>query len=379
MKIGILTLPLHTNYGGILQAYALQTVLERMGHEVVVFDTPNKSSLPPLWKLPACFAKRTIWKLIGKADRIFIEHYYNTIRPVITKNIQIFVDSYMHRMVIRSFKELHAKDFDAIVVGSDQVWRLSYFCNGWGKTSIENAYLSFAKRWKTKRIAYAASFGTDIWEYNVRQTNECKKLLQLFDAVSVREEGGKSLCKLYLDVIAQHVLDPTLLLGQEDYISLFAKSNTPQSKGTLLYYVLDETEELKNIIRKVAEQKKMVPFVVNNPLEYDDSKTLQERIKPSVETWLRGFYDAEFVITDSFHACAFSIIFKKQFVVFGNKKRGMSRFESLLKMFGLEDRLVDKETNINFLKDIDYSSVYIKYNHIKDNSLSFLAKSLYTL
>lgn len=122
----------------------------------------------------------------------------------------------------------------------------------------------------------------------------------------------------------------------------------------------------------------MVPFAVNNPLEYDNSKPLQERIKPSVETWLRGFYDAEFVITDSFHACAFSIIFKKQFVVLGNKKRGMSRFESLLKMFGLEDRLVEKEININSLKDIDYGSVYSKYNHLKEISLSFLAKSLYT-
>ena len=58
MKIEILTLPLHTNYGGILQAYALQTVLERMGHEVVVFDTPNKSYMPPLWKLPISMTKR---------------------------------------------------------------------------------------------------------------------------------------------------------------------------------------------------------------------------------------------------------------------------------------------------------------------------------
>lgn len=376
MKIGILTLPLHTNYGGILQAYALQTVLEKMGHEVVIFDTPNKSSLPPLWKLPACFAKRIIWKLLGKADRIFLERYYNTIRPVITKNIQFFVDCNIHRMVIHNFNELHCKDYDAIVVGSDQVWRLSYFCKGWRKTSIENAYLSFAKKWKIKRIAYAVSFGTDIWEYNDIQTNKCKKMLHLFDAVSVREESGKTLCKDYLDVIAHHVLDPTLLLEQEDYISLFVKNNTPKSKGTLLYYVLDETEELKKIIQKVAEQKKYIPFAVNNPFEYDESHPLQERIKPSVETWLRGFYDAKFVITDSFHACVFSILFKKQFVVVGNKKRGMSRFESLLKMFELEDRLVNKETKINCLKDIDYDRVYSKYNHLKDESLSFLTKYL---
>ena len=83
MRIGILTLPLHTNYGGILQAYALQTVLERMGHKVVVFDTPTKCPLPPLWKLPLSFAKRTLLKCMGRIDRIFIERYNNRILLVI--------------------------------------------------------------------------------------------------------------------------------------------------------------------------------------------------------------------------------------------------------------------------------------------------------
>lgn len=92
MRIGILTLPLHTNYGGILQAYALQTVLERMGHQVVVFDTPNKMPLPPLWKIPLTFAKRLFLKSMGRIDRIFIEKYNNQIRPVIAKEIQPFVD-----------------------------------------------------------------------------------------------------------------------------------------------------------------------------------------------------------------------------------------------------------------------------------------------
>ena len=92
MRIGILTLPLHTNYGGILQAYALQTVLEKMGHEVVVFDTPKKNSLPPLWKLPLSLAKRILLKSMGRIDRIFIESYNNRVYTVITKEIQPFID-----------------------------------------------------------------------------------------------------------------------------------------------------------------------------------------------------------------------------------------------------------------------------------------------
>lgn len=376
MRIGILTLPLHTNYGGILQAYALQTVLERMGHEVVVFDTPNKNFLPPLWKLPLSFSKRIVLKFLGKTNRVFIERYNNKVCSVMTQHIQPFVDTYIHRKVIHSFKDLKQEDYDAIIVGSDQVWRIIYFPGLWLGQQIENAYLDFAKNWNIKRIAYAASFGTENWEYEEEQTKKCKNLLHKFDAVSTREVDGVKFCKAKFEVDAHHVLDPTMLLSMDDYMALFQKANTPKSEGTLLNYVLDETEEIDCLINKVATDKHLVPFAVNNPFEYDDSKPLQQRIKPSVETWLRGFYDADFVITDSFHACVFSIIFKKQFVVVGNKERGMSRFESLLKSFGLEDRLVDAHCDVSTLQQIDYDNVYNIYDKLKKSSMKYLSGSL---
>ena len=376
MRIGILTLPLHTNYGGILQAYALQTVLERMGHEVVVFDTPNKCPLPPLWKLPLSFAKRILLKSMGRIDRIFIERYNNRVYPVITKEIQPFIDEKIHRKVFANFSKIGAREFDAIVVGSDQVWRSIYFVPMWLGFPIENAYLSFTKGWNLKRISYAASFGTDKWEYNEEQTLHSREALQMFDAVSVREENGVKLCKQYFDVDALHVLDPTMLLDVNEYIELFKQKQTPKSKGNLLNYVLDETDEIERLMKKVASMKKMVPFAVNNPYEGDNTKPLNQRIKPSVETWLRGFYDADFVITDSFHACVFSIIFKKQFIVIGNKERGMARFESLLKMFGLEERLVDEKVDVNNLYPIDYDKVYNLYGQLKERSLHFLSENL---
>lgn len=378
MRIGILTLPLHTNYGGILQAYALQTVLERMGHEVVVFDTPNKCPLPPLWKLPLSFAKRILLKSMGRIDRIFIERYNNRVRPVIAKEIQPFIVEKIYRKVFTKFSKLDARDFDAIVVGSDQVWRSIYFIPMWFGQPIENAYLSFTKGWNIKRISYAASFGTDKWEYNEEQTLHSKEALQMFDAVSVREENGVKLCKQYFDVDALHVLDPTMLLDANNYIELFKQKQTPKSRGNLLNYVLDETGEIENLIKKVASVKKMIPFAVNNPFEGDNTKPLNQRIKPSVETWLRGFYDADFVITDSFHACVFSIIFKKQFIVVGNKERGMARFESLLKMFGLEERLVDEKVDVNTLQPIDYDKVYNLYGKLKEKSIHFLSENLFS-
>ena len=376
MRIGILTLPLHTNYGGILQAYALQTVLERMGHEVVVFDTPNKNFLPPLWKLPLSFAKRAILKFVGKTDRVFIERYNNNVRSVITQYIQPFIDSNIHRKEIRSFKELKQEDFDVIVVGSDQVWRILYFPSLWLGQQIENAYLDFAKNWNVKKIAYAASFGTENWEYDEEQTEKCKDLLCKFDAVSTREVDGIKLCKTKFDVDALLVLDPTMLLNMDDYITLLQKAKTPRSDGTLLNYILDDSEEIDILINKVATDNHLVPFSVNNQFEYDDSKPLQQRIKPSVETWLRGFNDAEFVITDSFHACVFSILFKKQFIVVGNKERGMSRFKSLLKMFGLEERLVEANCDISTLQQIDYDKVYNIYDKFKESSMRYLLENI---
>ena len=238
MRIGILTLPLHTNYGGILQAYALQTVLERMGHEVVVFDTPNKCPLPPFKDIPKCLLKRIVKKLLGRNQKIFYEYYQNNkVIPVVSQNTQRFINAYIHRKEIRDFKELVEDSYDAIVVGSDQIWRPIYFVPGWRRQSIENAFLSFTSKWKIKRLSYAASFGTKEWEYTNEQTLKCKSLLQVFDAISVRENDGVTLCKEYFDVDPVHVLDPTMLLNEADYSIFFQKRNTPKSNGTLINYI----------------------------------------------------------------------------------------------------------------------------------------------
>lgn len=377
MRIGILTLPLHTNYGGILQAYALQTVLERMGHEVVVFDTPNKIPLPPLKDIPKCFLKRIVKKLLGRNQKIFYEYYQNKkVIPVVSQNTQKFINSYIHRKEIRNFKELDGDSYDAIVVGSDQVWRPLYFVPGWRWQEIENAFLSFASKWNIKRLSYAASFGTEDWEYTDQQTQRCKALLQVFDAISVRETNGVTLCKKYFDMDSVHVLDPTMLLNEADYSIFFQKSNTPKSNGTLLNYILDETEKNRVLIMDVANQKCLRAFSVTNPHENDETKPLNERIKPSVEMWLRGFYDAEFVITDSFHACVFSILFKKQFVVVGNKERGLSRIESLLLCFGIENRIVEDSAQVMRLPLIDYDTVYVKLEKYRKKSFDFLNVAL---
>ena len=370
MKIGILTLPLHTNYGGILQAYALQTVLERMGHEIVVLNHERQYSLP-LWKQPLSYGKRIIKKyILGRKDtRIFQEQHINREYAIVSQHTQKFISTYIHTYNIESFKNLKSTDFDAIVVGSDQVWRPKYFTYLFN-SEVENAFLSFAQKWNIKRISYAVSFGTEDWEYTIEDTELCGELLRQFDVVTVREESAVRLCKERLGVEASHVLDPTMLLSKEDYIKLFDVANTPKSSGNLLTYILDSTPEKMDVINKISKEKELTPFRVNSKAKAPHA-SVEERIQPPVETWLRGFYDAEFVVTDSFHACVFSIIFGKPFVVIGNKDRGMARFESLLKIFGLEDCLFSSDKD-NVVKFCDYT----KLKEYQDFSLKKLSQAL---
>lgn len=375
MRIGILTLPLHTNYGGILQAYALQTVLEHMGHEVVVFGTPKEMHLP-LWKAPLAYGKRLACKYIigNKGVSIFYEKKHNREISIVRQYTDSFIAKYIHVKTIKNFSELSGKDFDGIVVGSDQVWRPKYF-TFFFSADMEEAYLKFASTCNIKRIAYAASFGTDEWEYSPKQTERCGELLRRFDGVSVREDSAVDLCKEHFGVQAEHVLDPTMLLAKEDYMKFFTDAKTPKSEGTLLCYILDETPEKLALVKRIADERNLVPFRVNSKVE-DYSAPLSERIQPPVEEWLRGFYDAEFVVTDSFHACVFSILFEKQFVVVGNEKRGLSRFRSLLGMFGLEDRLLTDGCPIDYLQEINFMEVYKLLTSNRENSIRFLQKHL---
>ncbi len=379
MNTAIFTLELHTNYGGLLQAYALQKTLKEIMPEqyVCVIDRKKEWHRIPVWKLPLCLVKRSIKKVLGRQDVIFVERRKRKGWPIIIQNIERFVQNYINRWEITSLQELNQNDIDCFVVGSDQVWRPSY---GW-QGRVEDSFLSFAEEWQVKRIAYAASFGTDEWEYTDLQTQKCSKLLQKFDAVSVRESSGVELCEKYLkrsDVF--HALDPTMLLDASGYKALFDKAETPASDGNLLIYILDKTEEKEKIAQSVSRNLKLHPFYVGVKTE-SLKVPPEQRIYPSVESWLRGFYDAEFVVTDSFHGCVFSILFKKPFIVYGNEKRGMSRFDSLLDLFGLKNRLIMgavKEERIREIMEeqIDYDHVYGILNRERKKSKNFLRKAL---
>lgn len=375
MKIAILTLPLHTNYGGILQAYALQTVLERMGHTVEVLQ--KKDGLNhPLWMMPLIYVRRFGIKLLkDKNMTVFAEQKHARENPVIRQHTNRFIKTHIHLREIKSLDEVGANDYDALVVGSDQIWRKNYFVWMWA-ANMADAFLRFTQGWQIKRLSYAASFGISEWnEYSPSDTTECSKYAKLFNGISVREDDAVELCDKYLGVAAHHHVDPTLLLNKTDYQKLIPNASKSNQR-VLFTYILDPSPMKDEIVNKIANIQNLTTVVGNGRVD-EQNLDVEKRIQPPLENWLQGFNDAEFVVTDSFHACVFSIIFQKPFLVIGNPERGMSRFTSLLKMFGLEDRLVSSSKSLPAnLFDIDFKSAETKLESLRKESLEYLSKTL---
>lgn len=363
MKIGILTQPLNTNYGGILQNYALQQVLKVMGYEVDTIDHGGRYVSCFHRIMSAIKANLLHFFLPSKYKKAIYSPNADEI-TVIRKNTDYFINKYISRTkVLHSSKEfdeiVNSNNYDVYVVGSDQCWRPRY--NGY---FLPEMFLRFAENHSNvKRIAYAASFGTDDWEFSQEMTIQCSALAKKFDLITVREASGIELCKKYLDVKATHVLDPTMLLDKEDYIKLVEIEKEPKSSGNLFYYILDPSNEKKALIDAVADKRGLRPFTVmpkyqaENRTKEDVEKRIEDCVFPSVTSWLRAFMDTEMVITDSFHGVVFSIIFNKPFWVIGNKERGNTRFESLLGLFELETRMIEPGDKVEWKKEINWERV----------------------
>lgn len=365
-KIIVLTQPLWHNYGCLLQAYALQRCLKALNVEVVTDEFPRKC-LNPLQRLT-------------KKTKYFVAHYFlgrKSVNPFpfvptkrqwkeICKNTSVFVRERIDTVDFFKGRIMPSKEmidsFDTFVIGSDQVWRNSY-----GR--VESYFCDFLEGVEGKKVlSYAASFGVSEWEFDGERSERLRELAARFQAVSVRERDAVDLCEGYLNVKAKHVLDPTLLLSKGDYVRLI--ENTPASKGNMMCYILDESKQKGDFVREVERRKGLKAFSVMRD---------KRGVFPAVERWLRGFYDAKFVVTDSFHGMVFSIIFEKPFLVILNKERGASRFLSLLEALGLKSRLVrDIELFDWSLLDceVDFEAVRRPLAGLVDRSKEFLFRNI---
>lgn len=359
MNVGIVTQPLCGNYGGILQNYALQTVLKSLGCNPITLDLQthlNVSYIDYIKSLAIIFIKNVLTGSKRKYPS------YNQVRPALFDE---FVSRNIHiTEVIKSYTEdlVDTHHLDSIVVGSDQVWRPRF------NVFPEDMFLAFVEKRDVRKIAYAASFGVDVWEYDQVLADKCSHLASKFNAISVRESSGMKLCHDYLKIGAKKVLDPTLLLDISSYNEICKEVETSPEKYVAVY-TLNLTEKAKDEINTFAHER---GFLVKFFTSDADSEL-------SVPEWLATIRDAEFVITDSFHGTAFSIIYNKEFYSIINKSRGTSRFDSILAEFGLKDRLLDSDCLEIPKKDkrIDWVEVNRRRIGLKEESFAFLRNALF--
>lgn len=351
MRIGIITQPLGHNYGGILQNYALQQVLKQLGKNprTIDFVCPKhlEKRIKHIVQSLIHFRKPDKWLLPPKRYKVAKKFIFRHIRRTYT---------------IRRYRAntVRLYRFDAIIAGSDQIWRPMYNIG-----MLNDRYFNFVGNLPVKKIVYGASFGTDEWEYSPELTRTCRTLAQKIDAVSVREKSGVEFCRQYFGIDAQWVLDPTLLLDKKDY-EVLCERIPRASQPYVAAYVLDGDNHLLSQIDEIGKS-------FNMPIRLfsaDKDMTL------TVEEWLAMFRDADYVITDSFHGTVFSIIFNKPFISIGNKSRGMSRFESLLGQFGMDDRLSSDISVEVLLQPISWEEINRQRKLLQDRSVRFLEDAL---
>lgn len=362
-KIGLLNMRYDNNYGGNLQRFALYTILQRMGYDVeYLYIRDNWDD----W-----FTTRSTKKVIKQSIKQLVRIILHPIQepllawhrenPAYVKSCAItepFLDKYIkHTKLIFNSNDLKRAikkgNYDAIIAGSDQIWRKKYI----ERYGIGTFFMDFLPETFTgKRIVYGASFGVDYQEYTHDDIQYIKPYYEKLDFVSVRETSALQLLSQYGLTIpkAEVVLDPTLLLDKDDYIQLIQSADTKPSDGNMFCYVLDKSDEIDYVISQISEERQLKLF------------RWSLGTNGSVEQWLRSFMDAEFVVTDSYHGMLFSIIFNKPFRLIKNVTRGTARFDEVL-------RILEIDENIEL---IDWEKISKKLQLSKEYSKTILGKTI---
>jgi len=360
MKIGIMTFWWsEDNYGQLLQCYALQKYLRNLGHDayLIRYDPRND------------YIKSFTWKRIIKAFNPLKLYRFSLgkIRKIVNmwerndnlRNFEGFRNKFINQSerIYFSYKELVENPplADVYIVGSDQVWNTFGIPINKG-INVFNAYLLNFGDSHVRRIAYAASFGRE---------EICKDLIEVFtpmlkklDYVSVREMSGLEICRQCGINSAELVPDPSMLLGADIYRTLYRDENNiekPNKPYCFLYLLGNEFDFSVQAIYEWARKECIEVIYITGNLKRD------KYIKTYVEipAWIYLLEHAEYIITNSYHCTVFSLLYKKKFGVIplSGKSMGMnSRFDTIFRLFGLENRFIDADFSI-LNKEINWLSV----------------------
>ena len=366
-SVGIITFHNAHNCGAILQTYALQETLKNMQYNVNIINY-NDKKITRNYKLIKYSRKNPIKtiKLLYESIKFYKinKQRYDAFNDFIAKNLKL---TKLYKSV-NSLKKDYPK-FDYYITGSDQVWNVNLI----GKKAIDAYTLNFGTN-DIKKISYAASIGkASIDEkYKKQYKNNISKL----DYISVREETAKKVLEKMIDKPIEVVLDPTLLLTRNEWDSKLAEYKKYNEKY-ILTYLVEENEECKKIVKYIAEKTGMK--VIHFKREKIYKEELDNGYTSNPLEFVNMIRQAEYVVTNSFHATVFSIIYNKKFFTIPHSKAS-SRMTDLLKKLNIEDRIF---YNLDEFKKIDYETLEIDYENVvkiinnqRINSIEFLKKSL---
>ena len=330
-RIGILTLHHSYNCGSMLQAFALQETLERMGHEVRVINFSNEGQA----RLYSVLERPTSLKRIAK--NVLLAPRAGRIRRNFAA-YERFMTEHLHLdgPVVRRREELDDAGYDVVVAGSDQVWNVT----------IDDGDDAYFLPWVTgaRRVAYAPSFGARSIARFARDPRVYAGWLKRFDALSIRERNGRRWIRELIGVDVPVLLDPTLLLDAGDYAPL--EHRPPGLPGEyLFYYAPSYSRPINRFVAAIAKRHGLAVVAFNAKTFYVKGMGLTGFVLPAVEgpaAYLALIRGAAAVVTTSFHGTVFSTIYRRPFwtVKNGGMYHDDDRVLTLLEALGLQDRLV---------------------------------------
>lgn len=336
MKVGILTFHDAHNYGAVLQAFALKKYIQKLGYEVRIINYHHET-------IPDGFPREENEERWEKFNK-FIQELIDNEEKVYTRE-----------------EDLEKLDIDFWICGSDQIWNTE-ITRGFNK----GFFLDF--KTNGKKISYAVSMG--IPELPSRFEEEFRKSLNQIDAISVREELLKQYAQRFTDKNVEKTLDPTLLLEEKDYNDLILEN---KYGDYILIYALGPDDRLTQIANRISNEKNTKIIELND--KKIENYFCEQISAAGPEEFLTLIKNAKSVITNSFHGTIFSIIFKKEFYTITRLNRN-SRMENILKIVGMEDRLIDKIEDMEKVRGQDYKKAYKELEKERQQSKDFLKKAL---
>lgn len=371
MRINLLAFHGALNYGAVWQIYSLSNVLKNFGGDVRLIDL----RLP--WDWPQTFTVQGIKEIchpIASRKRCLFKGFLNEYLPARTR-------------VYTEPGELAASPplGDVFVVGSDQVWNPEHtkeYCLD---------YFFYPFSFKTKKISYGASFGSEKPAFTQYQKKHISLALKTFDHVSVRERSAINICKTFGAKSVTHVLDPVFLPSDKAFRKICRSSlGTKYWIASYKFYQDQDFLECLNFVSKKLNRKTVLLHVASAKSylkgfwgKFPD-RTIKQRVKivwyPSPLEWLSAIRNSSFIFTDSFHGTAFAIRFRKNFIVTVGNQRRFARIMELLKELGLEDRIFTSYNEIindrRWEKPINFDHVYRILDNRINASMEYIEKAL---